>query len=168
MIPTHTIDSLVKPESHSVIDVLPNTGILPIQIRLFHGKVMQVVSTSFTAPLPCTALFIKVTPSVQEMRDCRFFFCLRISLKHTHTYTHTQLTHSLTHTHTHQRTHTHSLFSQTYIHTHAHTHTHTHTHTHRQQMIKRLPMRWNRNFLLLLGLILREPMVEIPVRPVRS
>ena len=63
-----TINSFIKPETHHIINGLPYFRILPIQIGLFPGKIMQIPRSGMRIILPGT--FFKITGAVLWM----FFF----------------------------------------------------------------------------------------------
>ena len=52
-IQTKTSHAFVHPPEDHVIDLPAYPRILPIQVRLFHGKLMEIVLFQFRHPLPC-------------------------------------------------------------------------------------------------------------------
>ena len=50
---TETVDSLVTPEFHHIVNFLAHFLIFPVQIRLFFGKQMQVIHLCLIVVFPC-------------------------------------------------------------------------------------------------------------------
>ena len=49
------MDTLVQPESNDIMDRFPHFDVLPVEIRLFFGKEVEVIFARSVVVFPCTS-----------------------------------------------------------------------------------------------------------------